>query len=622
MNDGTSIAAPRRWARAVDVLIFAGLFVLYLAALLATAKSIGYARDEGFYFHAAGTYGKWFEVLLSNPSRAFQPAVVDRYWQENHEHPALMKSLFWLSQRLLGGRVFSEPGTALRFPAMVLSSLGVATTFAFGRRCLGRGAGLVAALSFALMPAVFHNSHLACFDMPIAALWLFVVYAYHRSLAPRAWGWALFCALLYGLALDTKHNSWLLPPAILTHAILLGLPRFMRRFRGDVARRYGADLATATRAPRARAPLAIILTVPIAPAVFYALWPWIWRDTWPRLLAYVEFHRQHVYYNIEYFGRTYFEPPFPRSYAWVMTLATVPTITIVLAVCGMVVAARAAWRAERPLPLEPNERADADPAPRADQAPRADGEARSPEPAAPEPATEAAAAGPPAHEPAEANCDPRAPRNWALLWLLCILASYMAWLFVDTPIFGGTKHWLTAYPFLALFAGQGYASLTRWLSAASERTRPVRRAAPFALAVCTLLGPLVITWHSVPWGLSAYMPIVGGAPGAATLGLYRSFWGYTTGSVTGYLDEQVGKGERVFLHDTALDSFRMLQRDGRLRADIRPWGVVAGSKFALYHHEQHMSRVEHMIWVDYGTTTPAHIATYDGVPMVWVYRRP
>jgi hypothetical protein len=597
MNDDTPLLArPRRWHRAIDPLIFAGLFVVYLAALLATAKSIGYARDEGFYFHAAGTYGKWFEILLSNPARAFQPAVVDRYWQENHEHPALMKSLFWLSQRLLGGSVFSEPGTSLRFPAMVLSSLGVATTFAFGRRCIGRGAGLIAALSFGLMPAVFHNSHLACFDMPIAALWLFVVYAYHRSLAPGAWGWALLCAVLYGLALDTKHNAWLLPPAILAHAILLGLPRFVRFFRRDVARQYGQGLADATRARRTRAPLAIILTVLIAPALFYALWPWIWRDTWPRLLAYVEFHRQHVYYNIEYLGRTYFEPPFPRSYAWVMTFATVPSITIVLALCGVLVATRAAWRGERALPLDPKARA-----------------------AAASVASPVASTAVPLDE---STGEPRAPRNWALLWLLCILASYMFWLFDDTPIFGGTKHWLTAYPFLALFAGQGFAWLARWLPEGPERARHWRRAAPFALAVCTLLGPLVITWHSVPWGLSAYMPIVGGAPGAATLGLNRSFWGYTTGSVTGYLDESVGKGERVFIHDTALDSFRMLQHDGRLRADIRPWGVVAGSKFALYHHEQHMTRVEHMIWVDYGTTTPAHVATYDGVPMIWVYRRP
>src|SRR5262245_49967353 len=127
----------RRRARWLDAGIFVGLFAGYLTALWCTAHTLGYARDEGFYFHAAGTYGKWFETLLASPAKAFQPAVVDRFWQENHEHPALMKSLFWLSQRLFEGHVFSERGTALRFPAMLLSSLAVATTFAFGRRCIG-----------------------------------------------------------------------------------------------------------------------------------------------------------------------------------------------------------------------------------------------------------------------------------------------------------------------------------------------------------------------------------------------------------------------------------------------------------------------------------------------------
>ena len=549
-------------ARLLDTALFLALFLGYLAALIASARTLGYARDEGFYFHAAGTYGKWFEILLSNPARAIQASTVDRYWQENHEHPALMKSLFALSQQLLEGRVFSERGTALRFPAMVLSALGVATIFAFGRRCVGRGAGLIAALSFALMPQVFYHSHLACFDMPIAALWLFVVYAYYRSLRPGAWGWALATGVLYGLALETKHNAWLLPPALFAHAVLLAA---WRRLRGE---------------RRPRLPWGLVAMVVIGPPLFYALWPWIWRDTWARLVEYFKFHWSHVYYNMEYLGHTYFEPPFPLSYAWVMTLATVPAITLVLALGGGVSAlgrARHEWRARR---------ANASPSTVVD--------------------------------------DTGSVWTWASLWLLCILLSYVFWLSPGTPIFGGTKHWIQAYPFVGLFAGLGFDVLARSLTRAGSArvSTRVRRAAPVALGVCALIGPLVMTWQSHPWGLSAYTPLVGGAPGAATLGLNRSFWGYTTGAVTGYLNAKVGRGDRLFIHDTAFDSFRMLQKDGRLRGDIKAWTSVSGSKFALYHHEQHMSRVEHMIWTDYGTTTPAHVATYDGVPMIWVYARP
>lgn len=602
MNDAAPLVPRVRvWTRLVDPLIFFALFAGYLAALVATAHTLGYARDEGFYFHAAGTYGKWFELLLSSPGRALTPAVVDRYWQENHEHPALMKSLFWLSQRLFEGSWFHERGTALRFPAMIISALGVATTFAFGRRCIGRAGGLVAALAFALMPQVFYHSHLAAFDMPIASLWLFVVYAYYRSLEPRSLRWAFYCAVLYGLALDTKHNAWYLPPALIAHSVLLALPGFVRGFRRDVRASYG-PVGVAWKVRRRRVPIAIILMLVIGPALCFALWPWLWHDTGPRLVAYFKFHLQHVYYNMEYLGRTYFEPPFPRSYALVMTLATVPAITLVLALGGGAAAALAAGRGFRAQITAPVEPAAAEPA-RAEPAPV---------------------------EPA--RLDASDPRSWAPLWLFCLVLSYAPWLLSTTPIFGGTKHWLNAYPFLALFAGYGFTWLT---SAVGARRRPGPVAAgaepassrlwgvvPWALGVCVLIGPLLMTAHSHPWGLTAYTPLVGGAPGAATLGLNRSFWGYTTGSVVGYLNENMGRGERLFLHDTAVDSFRMLQKDGRLRSDIKPWGTVSGSHFALYHHEQHMTRVEHMTWVDYGTTAPAHVATFDGVPMIWVYRRP
>lgn len=589
MTEAAAPAWAARWGRAIDRSIYWGLFAAYLAALIATAHTLGYARDEGFYFHAAGTYGKWFELLLSNPGRALEASSVDRFWQENREHPALMKSLFWLSRHLLDGAVFAERGTALRFPAMVISALGVATTFAFGRRCIGRAGGVVAALALGLMPQVFYHSHLAAFDMPIAAFWLFVAYAFYRSTEPRGWPWAIACAVLYGLALETKHNAWYLPPALASQAVAIALPGLVRRFR---ARKSGA-------APRAsfwrrfgagfrRGPLALLLMALLGPAIFYALWPWIWRDPLPRLVAYFEFHWHHVYYNMEFLGRTYFEPPFPRSYAPLMTLATVPLVTLALALCGGVIAVRSTWRG-----LVAESRIES----------RAEALGTRPD-----------------MQPGDEG--PSGAWSHGVLWAACLVLSYAPWLLPTTPIFGGTKHWLNAYPFLALFAGQGFAFLVQRLRCSSRLAPPLRAAAPWALGVCTMAGPLVMTWHSHPWGLTAYTPLVGGAPGAATLGLNRSFWGYTTGSLVGYLNQEAARAARVFLHDTALDSFRMLQKDGRLRHDLKPWGVVAGSSVALYHHEQHMSRVEHMIWVDYGTTAPSHIATFDGVPMVWVYQRP
>jgi len=141
------------------------------------------------------------------------------------------------------------------------------------------------------------------------------------------------------------------------------------------------------------------------------------------------------------------------------------------------------------------------------------------------------------------------------------------------------------------------------------------------LALSVLAAPVVMTLHSHPWGLSFYTPLVGGAPGAASLGLNRTFWGYTTGSMLDFVNQRATRGASVYVHDTALQSFDMLKRDGRVRADLRPTLAIHQSQLALYHHEAHMRRVEYQIWVDYETAAPAALGVYDGVPVVWVYER-
>lgn len=555
----------RRWLRAfIDPAVALGLATAYVALLLSTVRTLGYARDEGFYFQAAQSYQAWFKLLFENPTQALTQASVDRYWSVNHEHPALMKSLFALSHDFLFERWhwFREAGTAFRFPGMLMAGLAVAVTYLWGARAIDRVAGLVAALSFAFLPRVFYHSHLDCFDVPVAAMWLVTAYAYSRSLGSRGIGWALATGIAYGLLLDTKHNSWLFPGAVVVHFLLT---------RGGVAWR---DFVRG----RIRIPVAMVCIAVIGPLVFYAAWPWIWFDTGRRLADYAAFHLGHEYYNMEFLGRTYWKPPMPRLYAPVMTVATVSLVTLVLFALGLghFVRRNVVPRLRHLLRL-----ASVDPAPLLH---------------------------------AE-------PDSSELLWLLGILVSYAPWLSTNTPIFGGTKHWLTAYPFLCLFAGRGF-QIVRGRLALLARPRWAReRAIGPALAVSVLVAPAALTLHSHPWGLSTYTPLVGEAQGAATLGLNRTFWGYTTGSVEDYLNATLRPGARVFVHDTALQSWEMMRKDGRIRRDLRGTLNIAESDAALYQYEPHMGRVEYQIWVAYGTTTPAHVGSFDGVPVVWVYVR-
>ena len=554
---------PRKFER-IDYLLCLALWLGYVALLLSTVHNLGYARDEGFYFQAARSYEGWFQLLHTDLKRAFEPATVDRYWSANHEHPAFMKSLFALSHRYLfeNWRLFREQGTAYRFPGMAVSALGVVVTYAWGRRELGRLAGLVAALSLAFMPRVFYHSHLACFDTPVMTMLLITAYAYARSLEAGT-GWAVATGVSYGLLLDTKHNAWLLPGAFVLHFLLT----------------RGAHAVRELRAGRVAIPKAFFAMLVLSPLVFYAGWPWIWHDTAQRLADYARFHLGHEYYNMEFLGRTYWKPPMPRLYAWIMTLGTVPGITLLLFLLGLALSVLArvpAWRARvRGLTLTASE------------------------------------AAPDASHPASST---------PLLWLLCLSMCYAPWWSDSTPIFGGTKHWITAYPFLCLFAGRGFAFAA---SRIAELVPSLRLApfAPHALAGSVLIGPLCMMLHSQPWGLSFYTPLVGGAPGAASLGLNRTFWGYTTGAVQGFINARAPERATLYVHDTALQSWEMLRQDGRIRQDLRGSLSIAGSSLALYQHEPHMHRVEYQVWVDYGHDAPAEIGTFDGVPVVWVYER-
>jgi len=199
------------------------LALVYVVWLLATARSVGFPRDEGVYFHAGGDYGRWMQLLLDDPARAADKNVIAQYWSFNDEHPALMKSLFGISYLVFYEKLhlFSDASTAFRLPAMCMAGMSLWVTYLFGARVYSRRAGIVAAVSLALMPHVFFHAHLACFDVPITAMWTLCIYIYWRSFR-KGWLWAVLAGVVFGLTLETKHNAWILPGVFLPHAAIRG----------------------------------------------------------------------------------------------------------------------------------------------------------------------------------------------------------------------------------------------------------------------------------------------------------------------------------------------------------------------------------------------------------------
>lgn len=529
-----------------DHLIGAGLCLAYVLLLVVTASDLAMSRDESFYVHAAKSYSTWMSRLFSDPAAALTRESIDRAWAYNWEHPAWMKLSFawsWMAHERWG--LFPSESLAFRFPGMVTAGLLLWLIYAWGASVMRRQGALFAALAFALMPRVFYHSHLACFDVAIAFFMTLTAYAYWRALADRRW--VPLVGLAFGLALATKHNSWLLPAIFLIHFSWI---------RWDEARAGRID-----RASIAWLPSMLI----IGPLVLIGSWPWLWHDTWRRWAGYAAFHLSHVHYTYEYFGVSYFEPPLPVSVPFVMTLFTVSLTVIVLAMLGLYGRRRelrTPWRTD----------------------------------------------------PGETT-----GRRTEVLWLGCLLAPLLAIALPSSPIFGGTKHWITAYPFLALFAGWG-------LVAISERAEldvwTGHRWPSWAFATLCLLPGASETAHSHRFALSHYTPLAGGVPGAADLGMNRQFWGFTTGSLTEWIRARLPEGGSVWICDTTAGAWAMLQKDGIMPSNIRAAASMSSADLVLVHHEAHFNEVDYQAWVAFGSVRPVYVLRYDGVPIISVYENP
>ena len=162
-------------------------------------------------------------LLLEHGHDALKQGAIDGACSNNHEHPALMKTLFGVSWWLLHEKwhVFTDASTAYRFPAMMMG----------GRRALGhlplrrarlqpsrraRGGGAARAHAARLLPRAPRVLRRAD-DDDVDPVRL-------RPLAragERTVGWAIAAGIVFGLTLETKHNAWILPAVLVPHALFV-----------------------------------------------------------------------------------------------------------------------------------------------------------------------------------------------------------------------------------------------------------------------------------------------------------------------------------------------------------------------------------------------------------------
>lgn len=601
-------AGSARRLQRVDGLCALLLCLLATLSLAVASRSLGFTRDEGYYFAAAENHVGYIEASLQG-LRSGQPlafadrAFIDRWLGYNSEHPPLMKTLFGVSWRLLHrcqcpqeSGLHSLPyasrhrtlglmsqSAAMRLPTQVLAGLLVAAVYLFGALSLSRLAGLVAAALTLLQPRLFFHSQLACFDAPVTAFiflttlaYLWAILATDRRQRIRR---GIVFALVLAAAMLTKHNTFFLPPILLLHWLYLQ--------RGNLVRRADRVASGASRWAWLLPPWALCAAT-ITPLVYLAGWPYLWPSPVARFLSYVGFHLHHVHYNIEYLGVNYNRPPYPWHYVPLMTLFTVPVTTLLLSLLGLLWLARRSAQSPQAAAGSANEESPAD-------------------------ASALTAVSLP-------NVAPVALILLSLAWPIAVIMR------PGTPIFGAEKHWLPAVPFLALLAGAG----VQW---AMDRLPTLTRLSPRALRYATAALVLLVTApaaievsRSHPYALTHYNALSGGPRGAADLGMNRHFWGYAVRGLYPALNAQARPLASIYFHDANWNMLQMSMKDGLLRRDLRDSGIeepgVRAADLGLVLHERHFNKYEYWLWDAFGSTRPLAVATHEGVPVATLYARP
>lgn len=563
-----------------------GLWALGLGALTVvvvgvTAQTLGFTRDEGYYFKAAELYWGWFKELGRSlrelePLRPFSQAVIDEHWSYNHEHPALLKTLFALSfgaRELLGLDI--EVHDALRFPAWLMAGLSTSLVFAFARSLLPRRAAIVSALLWVTMPHVFWHMHVACFDVGVAAAHTALVLAYWRF--RHTLKGAIAVGVVFGLAAAVKHNALPVPALLLVHWLLTEAPSRVRRAAAEGGRARGVLVPPI--------PVVFFALALVGPLVFFAHWPWLWPDPLRRFGGYIGYHLHHEHYPILYFKELLTAPPFPIHFPFVMSAVTIPVPTLVAMLLGFGLALAVVVRSALFVAGRVRREQELSVVPLGDVS--------------------------------------RAPSSSpALLLLMNALYPFVLIALPSTPIFGGTKHWMNALPFLCVLAAWAIEEALARMAPASSLAgaRGVRAVGRGPLLVGTLLAAIVLPGVVIsarvwPYGLGSYNELIGFTRGAANVGMQRTFWGYEARAALPQVNAHQPPVKRIHCGDTNHDSWRMYRRDRLLRDDIAFSSSVRGADVASVEPQGEFKQQWLDVQNEWGDRTPDIVLHAEGVPL-------
>lgn len=268
------------------------VFILLLAALprLFLINETSIMTDEPLYVSTGRSYVQSFLTL------DFRTEV----WKQNAEHPPIAKLWIGLSSNLfitlLGKENTHNVYFAARIAPATAGTLLCVAIYVFGRKHYGEKPSFLAALIAALSPWLVYYSTLAILDI-FAALLVTLTYIFLSNAEAHNRYYVLVGTFL-GLAIGSKGTAVAAIPGIVLY--LLTTQMFSR----------GTQSEKSSREPRQALKQTLLAPV-IAGFVFFATWPWLWKDTLTRAAWVLGYHLGHVTggHTTFYAGQVYTHVP-------------------------------------------------------------------------------------------------------------------------------------------------------------------------------------------------------------------------------------------------------------------------------------------------------------------------
>lgn len=661
----------RRWRRVRDrnALVAGALIALvWLGVLIGTERGIGYMKDEGYYFSAAASNISWYphvtnRVLGGDFAAVVDRPTIDRYWENNNEHPPLLKVAMGINLYLWHAATgLMNPGRAFRMSTMLMSAAVVGMMFVFLWRRFGTPTALFGVAALTAMPHFYFHSHLNTFDVPLVFVWIVTIDRFVKGFTnPKD---AVIAAVLWGLAFACRNAALFIPAGVAFlffyaphgRELLRNLPREIASLArvkwwvwavaavavagpATLAGMYGVrDGSPFNRALFTAWVLLALYTgrtfwvhgariapwwypiVPpmvISPIVFVLAWPWLWHDVWNRLGVFLNRHANPPAWQTVYLDRIIEgAPPYPWHYPFVMWFWTIPAVLLVLGTGAFVLAlargrlvrAVRAWFA----------------APAADPYEHLKG--RTIEALAREAQTRSRAERIASVDEFRRHIkDLARDRDFAFAWMAVNLVLPVLLIALPTtPKYGSVKHYLTGMVFLCAFAGVGFGELYRRLPGLLPAiTNPRRLRVAGTIVALLLLWPGwfgVVAQHNSALGY--YNEFMGSVIRAPEVGVQESFWAYQWRPLADTLNRVVPPGGAVSFNNVPHDSFRMTQLTGILRRDIRLGGSPESSDVHVVNLWKMYRDGMHEVEEKYGTIRPLDTFRVFGLPFAVAYKNP